>query len=137
MKSKLFLNWIVRFKILRVVVCPSAPDGEPVEENQLYLELPSRIQGVKAKTLVCVIRCKPRFDPQDYDDRPYYLQAGFKEHFLSIVSKKCPPFHATDIDVEPEVGIERSTVDPIVAHQFVRKMGEKLAVLHQTRWVGY
>lgn len=36
------------------------------------------------------------------------------------------PFHATDIDADPHVDIERSGVNSPVAHRFVRGIGESL-----------
>ena len=123
LKSKLSLNCTGPFKILRVGPCVSAPDGKPVGEKLLYLDLPAGMREVKAKSRVSVKRCKPCLNPHDTDDRPRYLPAGFTEYVLANVSEKCPPFHVTDIDVEPFVGVERLEVDSIVAHQFVRGWG--------------
>ncbi len=136
LKSKLSLNWTGPFKVLKVGPCDSAPDGKPLGDKLLYLELPLGVRGVNAKRRVSVMRCKPCLNPHDVEDRPRYLPAGFTEYVLSSVSEKCPPFHVTDEDVEPSVDVEYLDVDSIIAHQFVRGIGGKIAVLYETRWIG-
>ena len=136
LKSKLSLNWTGPFKVLRVGPAPSAPDGKPVGDKLLYLDLPSGLRGVNAKRRVSVMRCKPCVNPHDVDDRPRHLPAGFTEYVLARTSRKSPPFHATEDDVESFIEVERLEVDLIVAHQFVRGSGGKIAVLYETRWIG-
>ena len=43
LKAKLALNWTVPYKVLAVGPCSSAetPDGSPLGDNLLYLDLPS------------------------------------------------------------------------------------------------
>lgn len=136
LKSKLCLNWTGPFKVLRVGPCASAPDGQPVGDKLLYLELPPGLRGSSAKRRVSVMRCKPCVNPHDTDDRPRHLPAGFTEYVLASVSEKSPPFHVTVDDVEPTLNVERLEVDVIVAHQFVRGWGGRISVLYETRWVG-
>ena len=64
------------------------------------------------------------------------MPAGLTEYVLASVSEKCPPFHITDDYVEPSIDVEYLEVDTIVAHQFVRRRGGKIAVLYETRWIG-
>ena len=136
LKSKLSLNWTGPFKVLRVGPCESAPDGQPVGDKLLYLDLPPGQRGPSAKHRVSIMRCKPCMNPHDTKDRPRHLPAGFTEYVLSRVSEKSPPFHATDDDVEPTLDVERLEVDVIIAHQVVRGFGGRIAVLYETRWVG-
>ena len=136
LKSKLSLNWSGPFKVLRVGPCASAPDGQPVGEKLLYLELPPGLRGPSAKRRVSVMRCKPCVNPHDTEDRPRHLPAGFTEYVLASVSEKSPPFHVTDDDVESTLDVERLELDVIVAHQFIRGWGGRISVLYETRWVG-
>ena len=55
--------------------------------------------------------------------------------YVQAFLRKCPPFHVTDDDVEPSIDVEYLEVDTIVAHQFVRGRGGKVAVLYETRWI--
>ena len=136
LKSKLSLNWTGPFKVLRVGPCASAPDGQPVGDKLLYLELPPGLRGPSAKRRVSVMRCKLCVNPHDTEDRPRYLPAGFTEYVLASTAEKSPPFHATVDDVELALDVERLEVDVIVAHQFVRGWGGRISVLYETRWVG-
>ena len=52
------------------------------------------------------------------------------------VSRKSLPSHVTENDVEPFVEVERLEADRLVAHRFVRRSGNKIAVLYETRWIG-
>lgn len=51
------------------------------------------------------------------------------------MSRKPPPFHTTGDDVEPFVEEERLDVDYIVAHQFVRESGGRIAVFCEPQFI--
>ena len=91
LKSKLSLNWTGPFKILHVGPCDSAPDGKPVGDMLLYLELPTGMRGMSAKRRVSMMRCKPCLNPHDVDDRPRHLPAGFTEYVLASVPRSAHP----------------------------------------------
>ena len=78
LKEKLSLNWTEPFKIL--AVGPSSatdtPDGRPLGDKLLYLDLPSNLPGPAAKPRVTVARYKPFANPYDADDIPLHLPAG-------------------------------------------------------------
>lgn len=92
--------------------CHLCPRWKTVWERLLYLEFPSRMRGDEVETsCVSVVRFEPCLNPHYSDDRPRYLSAGFPEYVLLSVSETCPPFHATDIDVESLVDMEWIGVD--------------------------
>ena len=72
LKEKLSLNWTGPFKIVAVGPSPAAtqPDGRPLGDKLLYLDLPSNLSGAAAKPRVTVARCKPCANPYDVDDMP-------------------------------------------------------------------
>ena len=59
LKEKLSLNWTGPFKIVAVGPSSAAdtPDGRPLGDNLLYLDLPSNLSGPAAKPRVTVARC--------------------------------------------------------------------------------
>ena len=66
-REKLSLNWTGPFKIIAVGPAPAAdtPDGRPLGDKLLYLDLPSNLSGPAAKPRVTVARCKPCANPYD------------------------------------------------------------------------
>ena len=58
---KIALNWTGSYKVLAVGPCSSAdtPDGSPLGDNLLYLDLPSGLPGSDARRRVAIERCKP------------------------------------------------------------------------------
>lgn len=60
------------------------------------------------------------------ESRPIFCRVGMR----------LPPFHATDTDVDPYVGVEHLGVASVVAHQVIRGMGGNLTGFYQTRWEG-
>ena len=135
--SKLSLNWTGPFKVLRVGPSPSAPDGRPVGDKLLFLDLPSSNRGSESKPRVSVMRCKPCTNPHDDRDRPVHLPSGLTSYVLTQFASKSPPFHATAMDVECDDRMELVDLDTISAHRFVRGRGGKLAVMYKTRWKGF
>ena len=75
-KKKLSLNWTGPFEILSVGPClaTDTPDGRPLGDKLLYLDLPTNLSGPAAKPRVTMIRCKPCANPYDADAYTY-LQA--------------------------------------------------------------
>lgn len=80
--------------------------------------------------------CKPLVNLQDTAGTPQHFPAGFTEDVLANVSENCPPFHVTDDDIEPTLGVERLEVDAIVAHQFNSSGNEEGKSCFCTRRVG-
>ena len=99
LKTKLSLNWTGPFKILTVGPSSSSPDGKPVGDKLLYLDLPRDLRGHDAKSRVSVQRCKPCINPHDASDMPKYLPAGLTQYVLNSYSTKSPPYHVTTDDV--------------------------------------
>ena len=65
--TKLSLNWTGRYKIL--VVGPGlGPDGRPVADETLYLNIPTDMPGKDQKKRVCVDRCKMCHNPSNDSD---------------------------------------------------------------------
>ena len=93
LKEKLSLNWTGPFKILAAGPSPAAdtPDGRPLGDKLLYLDLPSNISGPAAKPRVTVARCKPCANPYDADDIPRHLPAGLTQYVLHAFATKGPP----------------------------------------------
>ena len=69
-KEQLSLNWTGPFKILAVGPSSAAdtPDGHPLGDKLLYLDLPSNLSGPAVKPRVTVARCKPCANPYDAAD---------------------------------------------------------------------
>ena len=136
LKEKLSLNWTGPFKILAVGPAPAAdtPDGRPLGDKLLYLDLPSNLSGPAAKPRVTVARCKPCDNPYDADDIPRHLPAGLTQYVLHAFATKSPPYHVTTDDVStPPILID---VAKITGHQCVRGRGGAIAVLYETHWNG-
>ena len=101
LKEKLSLNWTGPFKILAAgpSLAADTPDGRPLGDKLLYLDLPSNRSGPAAKPRVTVARCKPCANPYDADDIPRYLPAGLTQYVLHAFATKSPPYHVTTDDV--------------------------------------
>ena len=56
LKAQLALNWTGPYKVLAVGPWSSAdtPDGSPIGDNLLYLDLPSDLQSTTAEVLIVV-----------------------------------------------------------------------------------
>ena len=132
LKAKLSLLWTGPFKILAVGPTAKAPDGRPLADKLLFLDLPSDLPGKDSKRRVSVARCKPCSNPHDTADIPRFLPAGLTRYVLNDNLLKSPPYHVTGEDVFSE----RLEVKQIVGHQTVRGRGGVLAVLYKTLWSG-
>ena len=68
LKAKLALKWTGPYKVLAVGPCSSAdtPDGSPLGDSLLYLDLPSDLPGSDARRRVAIERCKPCANPQQH-----------------------------------------------------------------------
>ena len=95
LKEKLSLNWTGHFKIIAVGPSPATdtPDGRPLGDKLLYVDLPSNLSGPAAKPRVAVARCKPCANPYDADDIPRHLPAGLTQYVLHAFATKSPPYH--------------------------------------------
>ena len=136
LKEKLSFNWTDPFKIIAVDPSPthSQPDGRPLGDKLLYLDLPSNMSGPAAKPGVTVVRCKPCANPYDADDMPRHLPAGLIQYILQTFTTKSPPYHVTTDDVAtPPILLD---VAKITGHQCVRGRGGAIAVLYGTHWDG-
>ena len=117
LKEKLSLNWTGPFKIIAVGPAPAAdtPDGRPLGDKLLYLDLPSNLSGPAAKPRVTVARCKPCANPYDADNIPRHLPARPTQYVLHAFATKSPPYHVTTDDVSsPPILID---VAKITGHQ--------------------
>ena len=78
LKTKFALNLTGPYKILANDPCPSSdtPDGSPLGDKLLYLDLPADVPGADAHRRVSVERCKPCANPHDRGDMPKYLPMG-------------------------------------------------------------
>ena len=101
LKEKFSLNWTGPFKIIAVGPSSAAdtPDGRPLGEKLLYLDLPSNLSGPAAKPRVTVALCKPCANPYDADDIPRHLPAGLTKYVLHAFATMSPPYHVTTDDV--------------------------------------
>ena len=72
-------------------------------------------------------------NPDDTDDIPKHLPAGFSTYVLNSLTKS-PPYHVTLDNVSPPP--ERLEVEQVSGHQLVRGRGGFIAVLYETRWTG-
>ena len=136
LKEKLSPNWTGPFKIIAVGLFSAAdtPDGHPLGDKLLYLDLPSNLSGPAAKPRVTVARCKPCANPYDTDDIRRHLPAGFTQYVLHAFATKSPPYHVTTDDVStPPILID---VAKITGHQCVRGRGGTIAFLYETHWNG-
>ena len=136
LKEKLSLNWTGPFKIIAVGPAPAAdtPDGRPLGDKLLYLDLPSNLSGPAAKPRVTVARCKPCANPYDADNIPRHLPAGLTQYVLHAFATKPPPYHVTTDDVStPPILIDMAKT---TGHQCVRGRGGAIAVLYETHWNG-
>ena len=72
LKTKFVLNWTGPYKILAVGPCSSSdtPDGCPLGDKLLYLDLPTDMPGAGAHRRVSVERCKPCTNPHDGGHMP-------------------------------------------------------------------
>ena len=86
LKTKLSLNWTGPSKLLIVGPSSTSPDGKPVGDKLLYLDLPRDLQGHDAKSCASVHRCKPCTNPHDTTDMPQYLPAGLTQYVLDSYS---------------------------------------------------
>ena len=136
LKEKLSLNWTGPFKILAAGPSSAAdtPDGRPLGDKLLYLDLPSNLSGPAAKPRVTVARCKTCANPYDADDIPQHLPAGLTQNVLHAFVTKSPPYHVTTDGVStPPILID---VAKITGHHCVRGRGGAIAVLYETHWNG-
>ena len=135
LKAKLALNGTGPCKVLAVGPCssPEIPDGSPLGDNFLYLDLPSDIPGSEARRRVAIELFKPCANPHDSSDMPGHLLAGLTQYVLNIFSKKSPPYYVTQDDASAT--LQRLEVKKITGHKSVRRRGGVIAVLFQTRWV--
>ena len=101
LKEKLSLNWICSFKIIPVGPSPAhnLPDGRPLGDKLLHLDLPSNMSGPAAKPRVTVVRCKPCANPYDANDMPRHVPAGLTQYVLHAFATKSPPYHVPTYDV--------------------------------------
>ena len=136
LKAKLALNWTSPYKVLAVGPCSAAetPDGSPLGNNLLYLDLPSDLPGSYARQRVASERCKPCTNPHDSGDMPKYLPAGLTQYVLNNFFKKSPPYHVTQDDFLTP--LQRLEVEQITGHQSVRGRGGVIAVLYKTHCAG-
>ena len=131
--TKLSLSWTGPYKIV-VVVPGLKPDGRPVADKTLYLDLPTDMPRKGQKERVSVDRCKMCHNPSDDSDIPKYFPAGLSKYVLHFFTDKSPPFHPTTEDVVKS-GIP-ADIKKITGHQLVRRWGGKLAVMYETHWEG-
>ena len=103
------------------------PDGRPVADKTLYLDLPTDMPGKDQKKRLSVDRCKICHNPSDDSDIPKYLPAGLSKYALHSFTNKSPPFHPTTEDVV-KYGIPED-IEKITGHQLFRGRGGKLAVM--------
>ena len=136
LKAKLALNWAGPYKVLAVAACSSTetPDGSPLGDNLLSLDLPSDLPGLDARRRVAIERRKPCANPHVSTDMPTYLPAGLAQYVLNNFPKKSPPYHVTQDDISAP--LQRLEVEEITVHQSVRRRGGVIAVLYETHWVG-
>ena len=87
-KAKLAFNCTGPYKVLAVGPCSSAdiPDGPPIGDNLLCLDLPSDLPGSDARRHVAIECCKPCSNPHDSSDMPKYLPTGLTQYVLNKFS---------------------------------------------------
>ena len=106
------------------------PDGSPLGNNLLYLDLFSDLPGSDARRRVVIERCKPCGNRHDSGDMPKYLPAGLTQYVLNKFSKKSPPYHVTQDDVL--TSLQRLKLEQITGHQSARERGSVIAELNKT-----
>ena len=101
LKTKFALSWTGPYKILAVGPClvSDTPDGSPLADKLLYLDLPTDMPGADVHRRVSVERCRPCTNPHDRDDMPKYLPDGLTQYVLNNFTKKSPPYRVTQNDV--------------------------------------
>ena len=136
LKAKLSLSWTGRYKVFAVGPSTPAdtPDGSPLGDKLLYLDLPSDMPGVDGRQCVSVQRCKPCANTHDHGDMSKYLPAGLTRYVLNNFSKKSPPYHVTQDNISTP--LQRPEVEKITGHQSVRGRGGVVAVRYETHWTG-
>ena len=84
-KTKFAVNWTGPYKILAVGPCPAGdtPDGSPLGDKLLYLDLPTDMPGVDAHRRVSVDRCKPCTNPHDREHMPKYPLDELSQYVLN------------------------------------------------------
>ena len=128
------LDWTLQDNSCWSLLSPDTPDGRPLGDKLLYLDLPSNLSGPAAKPRVTVARCKPCANPYDADDIPRHFPAGHTQYVLHAFATKSPPYHVTTDDVStPPILID---VAKITDRQCVRDRGGAIAVLYETHWNG-
>ena len=70
LKAKLALNWTGPYNCQDFGPCSftETPDGPPLGDNLVYLDLPSDLPGSDASRCVAIERCKPCDNPHDSSD---------------------------------------------------------------------
>ena len=101
LKAKLALNGTGPYKVLAVGPCSSTdtPDGSPLGDNFLYLDIPCDLPRSDARRRVAIERCKPCANPHDSSNMPQYVSSGLTQYVLNNYSEKFPPYHVTQDDV--------------------------------------
>lgn len=87
---KFCLDWTGPFKVLHVGSSEADPEGKSIGDNLLHLDLSSELRRVHAKRRMFLMRCEPRVNLYDGDDRPRHLPAVFFWHVLSSILWKLP-----------------------------------------------
>ena len=72
LKYNISLNWTGPFKIIKADLSPATnqPDGRPLGDKLLYVDLPPNLSGLAAKPGVTVVRCKPCANSYDAHGMP-------------------------------------------------------------------
>ena len=93
LKTKFVLKWTGPYKVLAVGPRPSSdtPDGSPLWDKLLCLDLPTDMPGADAHRRVSVERCKPCANPHHRGDMRKYLLDGLTQYVLEQFYKKNPP----------------------------------------------
>ena len=136
LKAQHTLNWTGPYKVPAVGPCSSAetPDGSPLGDNLLYVDLPSDLPGSETRRRVAIERCKPYANPHDSSDMPKHLPAGLTQYVLTNFSKKSAPHDVTQDDVSAPPQLLEG--EKITRHQSVRGRGGVMVVLYKMHWVG-
>eukprot|EP00904_Undaria_pinnatifida_P000588 jgi/Undpi1/1052/HiC_scaffold_10.g04515.m1 len=100
LKTQLSFNWICPFKILAVGTAPAsaAPDGRPLHDKLLYVDLSSDMPGRDSKPRISNLRCKPCRNPDDIHDKP--KAPSGRPHEIDLL----PSFYATSRSVSTGPG---------------------------------
>ena len=83
-KAKIALNWTGPYKVPAVGPCSSTetPDGPPLGDNLIYVDLPSDLPGSDDRRRVGIERCKPYANSHGSSDMPKYIPAGLTQYVL-------------------------------------------------------